>query len=163
MENQNPYVDPPAVATGALTAVVLVGVDGSETSWNALSWACGEARRLRGQAVVVFVSSSTHSGMAAAGFLDGAPFGCGWDESTATECAEALRREVECYAAGHDISLTFVHAHGDAATELLRLATVHHAAQIVVGRSMKARHNLAGSLGRRLVGKRRAPVVVVVP
>jgi len=33
----------------------------------------------------------------------------------------------------------------------------------VVGRSAKARHHVAGSLGRCLVVKRRAPVVVVVP
>jgi nucleotide-binding universal stress UspA family protein len=81
----------------------------------------------------------------------------------AAERADTLRRELERYAADHDVDLIFVHAHGDAASELLRLATALHADQIVVGRSMKARHNLAGSLGRRLAGKREAPVVVVVP
>src|ERR1700689_1795985 len=40
----------------------VVGVDGSENSWYALSWACGEARRLRGRAVAVFVSSSPEAG-----------------------------------------------------------------------------------------------------
>jgi len=34
---------------------------------------------------------------------------------------------------------------------------------VVVGRSAKMRHHLAGSLGRRLVGRKDAPVVVVVP
>jgi len=33
----------------------------------------------------------------------------------------------------------------------------------VVGRSAKMRHHVAGSLGRRLVGRKDAPVVVVVP
>ena len=48
MANQNPYVDPsPPPTVGAATAVVLVGMDGSETSWDAVSWASGEARRLR--------------------------------------------------------------------------------------------------------------------
>jgi len=70
---------------------------------------------------------------------------------------------MEGYAVGHDVDLTFIHATGDAASELLRLATALRADQIVVGRSMKARHHLAGSLGRRLAGKREAPVVVVVP
>jgi Universal stress protein family len=59
MVNRNPHGDPlPLPTVGAATVVVLVGMDGSETSWHALSWACGEARRLRGRAVAVFVSSS---------------------------------------------------------------------------------------------------------
>lgn len=160
--DQNPFVDPsPLPVVGAATAVVLVGIDGSETSWDALSWACGEARRLRGRAVAAFVSSSADSTIAVTALIGA--FDCGWTEAAATERAETLRREVECYAVGHGIDLTFVHAHGDTAAELLRLATVHHADQIVVGRSMKARHNLAGALGCRLIGKRAAPVVVVVP
>lgn len=164
MVNQNPFADPlPQPAVGAATAVVLVGIDGSETSWDALSWACGEARRLRGRAVAVFVSSSADSTIAVTALIGAFPFDCGWNEAAATEHAETLHREVEWYAAGHGVDLTFVHAHGDTASELLRLATVHHADQIVVGRSMKARHNLAGSLGCRLIGKRAAPVVVVVP
>jgi nucleotide-binding universal stress UspA family protein len=166
MVNQNPYVDPlPLPRVGAATAVVLVGMDGSETSWDALSWACGEARRLRGRAVAVFVSSSADNGITvpASAFIGGAPFDCGWNDSTAAERADTLRRELERYAADQDVDLTFVHTHGNAASELLRLATAQHADQIVVGRSMKARHRLAGSLGRRLAGKRGAPVVVVVP
>jgi nucleotide-binding universal stress UspA family protein len=79
------------------------------------------------------------------------------------ERADTLRRELERYAADQDVDLTFIHTHGSATSELLRLATAHQADQIVVGRSMKARHHLAGSLGRRLAGKREAPVVVVVP
>jgi nucleotide-binding universal stress UspA family protein len=164
MVNRNPHGDPlPLPTVGAATAVVLVGMDGSETSWHALSWACGEARRLRGRAVAVFVSSSDGSGIPASAFAGAAPFDCGWNDSVAAERADTLRRELECYDAGHDVDLTFVHTDGDAASELLRLATALHADQIVVGRSMKARHHLAGSLGRRLAGRREAPVVVVVP
>ena len=166
MVNQNPYVDPsPLPRAGAATAVVLVGMDGSETSWDALSWACGEARRLRGRAVAVFVSSSADQGITvpASAFIGAVPFDCGWNDSAAAERADTLRRELERYAVGQDVDLTFVHTHGNAATELLRLAAARHADQIVVGRSMKVRHRLAGSLGRRLAGKRDAPVVVVVP
>jgi nucleotide-binding universal stress UspA family protein len=160
--NQNPDVDPGPSPTVGTAAVVLVGIDGSETSWYALSWACGEARRLQGRAVAVFVGSSAGSGFPAAAVIV-APFDCGWNDSAAAERAEALRRELERYAADHNVDLTFVHTEGDAAAELLRLAAELHADQIVVGRSMKARHYLAGSLGCRLVGKREAPVVVVVP
>ena len=163
MANENPSVDPWPSPTAAAAAVVLVGIDGSETSWGALSWACGEARRLRGRAVAVFVSSSAGGGFPAAAFIGQAPFDCGWHDSAATERADALRRELECYAADHDVHLSFVHIDGDVASELLRLATELHADQIVVGQSMKARHRLAASIGCRLVGTREAPAVVVVP
>ena len=153
----------PSDETAAVRAVVLVGIDGSETSWHALSWACGEARRLRGRAVAVFVSSSADCAFAAPAIIGGVPFDCGWNDSMASGRADTLRRELECYAAGHDVDLTFVHTDGDAASELLRLARVLHADQIVVGRSMKFRHHLAGSLGCRLAGKRHTPIVVVVP
>jgi nucleotide-binding universal stress UspA family protein len=163
MANHNPHADPLPPPTAGAAPVVLVGIDGSPTSWCALSWACGEARRLRGRAVAVFVSSSAASGFPASAFIGQAPFDCGWNDSTATERADALRRELEGYAADLGVDLTFVHTDGDAASELLRLATALHADQIVVGRSTKARRHLAASLGCRLVGKREAPVVVVVP
>jgi nucleotide-binding universal stress UspA family protein len=124
MVNQNPHVDPlPLPAVGAGTAVVLVGIDGSETSWHALSWACGEARRLRGRAVAVFVSSSADNGIPASAFAGAAPFDCSWNDSMAAERTDTLRRELERYAAGLNVDLTFVHTHGNAASELLRLAT----------------------------------------
>ena len=34
---------------------VVVGIDGSDTSWDAFCWACGETRRLGGRTVAVFV------------------------------------------------------------------------------------------------------------
>ena len=43
------------------------------------------------------------------------------------------------------------------------VARAMHADLVVVGRSAKMRHHVAGSLGRRLVGRKDAPVVVVVP
>ena len=119
----------------------------------------GEARRLRGRAVAVFVSSSADSGFAASA-LSALPF---WTSTGTTGGADALRRELECYAADHDVDPSFVHIDGDVASELLRLATELHADQIVVGQSMKARHRLAASVGCRLVGTREAPAVVVVP
>jgi nucleotide-binding universal stress UspA family protein len=142
--------------------VVVVGVDGSDTSWDAFWWACGETRRLGGQVLAVFVSPSASAGT-----------GCTLEAATvvaaAVRCQEAaewavrLRCRLEGYAPDEDIDIAFVHARGDAATELLRIAADRRAGLIVVGRSTKARHHVAGSLGRRLIGKRDAPVVVVVP
>jgi nucleotide-binding universal stress UspA family protein len=165
MVNQNPHVDPPPSPTvGAATAVVLVGVDGSESSWGALCWACGEAQRLRGRVLAALVSSSADLGIAAAGSaLVGFSEAEGGSDLAGTERAQALGHELQSYAADHDLDLTVVHAHGNAASELVRLAVAHHADLIVIGRSTKARHHLPGSLGRRLVDKKEAPVVVVVP
>jgi nucleotide-binding universal stress UspA family protein len=86
----------------------------------------------------------------------------GTDER-ATDEAEHLRDRVERSAAEADLEVRFVHARGDATNELLQVAQAEHADLIVVGRSTKARHHIAGSLGRRLIGKRDVPVIVVVP
>lgn len=152
-------------STSRATATVVVGVDGSDTSWDAFWWACGEARRLGGRAVVVFVSPFAGAGVASAASDIAAVAAVDFAvrDGAARSQADELREEVARYATDHGIELTFVHARGDAAAELLRVAVAEHADQIVVGRSTKARHHLAGSLGRRLVGKRTAPVVVVVP
>jgi nucleotide-binding universal stress UspA family protein len=144
--------------------VVLVGIDGSCTSWDALHWACGEAKRLAGRAVAVFVgpTSGATSATAAASF-GGAVVAYGAIEQTVTDQARELGEQARKYAQDVGIDLTFIHARGDTATELLRIAGCSHADLVVVGRSTKARHHLAGSLGRRLVGRRNAPVIVVVP
>lgn len=150
---------------GAPTAtVIVVGIDGSDTSWDAFCWACGEARRTAGRAIAVFVSPIGGAGAVAAS-VPGSSVGI--DYATLANCAAAqadqLRSQAEAYAAERDISLSFVHVRGAAAKELLRVADADHADLIVVGRSAKARHHLAGSLGRRLTRKRQAPIVVVVP
>lgn len=115
---------------------VVIGSDGSPTSWDAFCWGCGEARRLGGRAVAVF---------------------------TAPDPTEQLRAEILQQTVDQGIDLTFIHAHGDPATELLRVAEAVRADMIVVGKSTKARHRLVGSIGARLIAKRPAPVVVIVP
>ena len=152
-------------AGGPLIATVVVGLDGSGTSWDAFWWACGEARRLDSRVVAVFVSSSAD---ACAAVMASAAVGVSvcdysaWDEAAAAR-AEQLRAEVRRHGDADDLDVAFVHAHGDPARELLRIAGQAAADLIVVGRSGKARHQLAGSLGRHLAVKRGAPIVVVVP
>ena len=155
----------PLPGGGPVTAAVVVaGLDGSKTSWDAFWWACGEAQRLDGRLVAVFVSScadacmavmaSTAAGVAASDYAA--------VERAAAAEARSLRAEVQGH--GSDgLDVAFVHARGDPATELLRVAGEVGADMIVVGRSIKARHQIAGSLGRCLIGKRRSPIVVVVP
>jgi nucleotide-binding universal stress UspA family protein len=146
----------------AISPAVVVGFDGSESSWDALYWACGEARRLGGRAVALFVTGTAGTGIeATACAISGACFVS--SDQISGDRAESLREQAKQFAADQGVQLSFVHTQGDTATEILRLAAAQHADQIVVGRSTKTRHRLAGSLGRRLIGKRNAPVVVVVP
>jgi nucleotide-binding universal stress UspA family protein len=145
-------------------ATVVIGFDGSDASWDALYWACGEARRLCGRALAVFVSASVDAdiAMAAAVGFDAGEFAAVADRAAAAKAGQ-LWSEVQRRGADREIDLAFIHARGDPANELLQVAEAVGADAIAVGRSTKARHRLAGSLGRRLIAKRRAPIIVIVP
>jgi nucleotide-binding universal stress UspA family protein len=84
--------------------------------------------------------------------------------SANAERAARLRDEIESQAArDSDLDLVFIGARGDPGQELVRIAEELKADVIAVGRSAKVRHRLAGSIGRRLLAKRGAPIIVVVP
>jgi nucleotide-binding universal stress UspA family protein len=147
----------------SVSASVVVGIDGSDTSWDAFCWACGETRRLGGRTLAVFVDSSSGGASATAGAFSGAVIAYGTIQQSRMSKVERLNDQVCAYGRDEGVDVAFVHTEGDVAKELLRIANADHAGLIVVGRSTKARHHLAGSLGRRLIGRRGAPVVVVVP
>jgi hypothetical protein len=84
------------------------------------------------------------------------------NEAAGGDQAEVLRGHMYSFAAEHDVDLTFVHTRGEVANELLRIAKANSADLNAVRRSTKVRYRFAGSLGRRLVGSREAPIVVVV-
>jgi nucleotide-binding universal stress UspA family protein len=149
---------------GPVSAVVVVGVDGSDTSWDAFSWACGETRRLGGRTVAVFVgpNPSAASATVSASFT-GTVVPYGVIQQSMTDQAGELGEQVRAYGHDHGVDVAFIHTQGDTAKELLRIANADQADLLVVGRSTKARHHISGSLGRRLVGRRGAPIVVVVP
>jgi nucleotide-binding universal stress UspA family protein len=156
--------DLPSDASQAGTVpVVVVGVDDSESSWDAFWWSCGETRRLGGRIVAAFVRPVTGSGLAAASVIAASPTVDIWCDQAVTELAQDLERKLSEAALEARVDFEFVNAKGDAATELLRIAVARHADLVVVGKSSKVLHHLAGSLGRRLIGKRNAPVVVIVP
>jgi nucleotide-binding universal stress UspA family protein len=144
-------------------ARVVVGIDGSDTSWDAFCWACGETKRLGGRTVAVFVGPVSGGTSAAAASFGGAVVTYGAIQQTISDQAEELSGQVCGYGHDHGVDVSFVHTVGDTAKELLRIANAGQADLLVVGRSTKARHHLAGSLGRRLVGRRDAPIIVVVP
>jgi nucleotide-binding universal stress UspA family protein len=138
--------------------VIVVGLDGSSTSWDALSWAAGEATRSNGSLVAVYVTPEVES---VALFPES--LGYGAVEEARDEVARQLKDEAERRARDIGVHLRFVWERGDTATAITRLAQSMRADLIVVGRSAKMLHHLAGSLGRRLVSRRDAPVIVVVP
>jgi nucleotide-binding universal stress UspA family protein len=147
-------------------AEVVVGLDGSPSSWDAFWWACGEARRCGQRALAVFVSPAPGARaaiVAAACALASVPAAISEWEKAVSEQAALLRSEVERYAAERGLDVSFVHRRGDPAKELLWASEVAKADLIVVGRSCKARHHIAGSISRQLVSKANAPIVVVVP
>jgi nucleotide-binding universal stress UspA family protein len=151
-------VDAPIDTDRGTEAVIVVGVDGSPTSWDAFTWAAGEAARTHGRLIAVYVTPAVEPG---AEF--GAPIDFGAAEEARDEVVEELKREVANRARDLDIKVGFARELGDPANALTRLAHSVEADLIVVGKSCKMFHRLAGSLGRRLVSRHDAPAIVVVP
>src|SRR5580704_16879023 len=162
---QGPHYRVRAAADGSdpTETRVVVGIDGSDTSWDAFCWACGETRRLGGRTVANFVGPICGVASATAASFGGAVVAYAVIQQTMTDQAEELSDQVRTYGRDHGVDVAFVYTQGDTAKELLRIANADHADLLVVGRSTKARHHLAGSLGRRLVGRGGAPIIVVVP
>jgi nucleotide-binding universal stress UspA family protein len=151
--------DKPAIDhTGRPTLVV--GVDGSAPSWDAFAWAAGEARRGNGRIVAVFVTSIIEPEEALG---PTAPLGYAAAADARDQITEALADEVARRAETLGVEVSFVRGIGDAAHVLTEVAHSNHADLVVVGRSAKMLHRLAGSVSRRLVLNRDCPVIVVVP
>ena len=151
-------VDPPATTDGRTAPVIVVGVDGSATSWDAFSWAAGEAARTHAKLIAVYVAPAVEPG---AEF--GAPIDFGAAEEARDEVVAELRAEVENRSRHLDIQVAFARELGDTATALTRVSESTGADLIVVGKSSKIFHRLAGSLGRRLISRPDGPAIVVVP
>jgi nucleotide-binding universal stress UspA family protein len=138
--------------------VIVVGLDGSPSSWDAFSWAAGEAARTNRTVVAVSVIPLTE---AAAAF--GVPLDYAGIERARQEFAGELATEAARRARELGVALRFVTEHGDVTHALADIARGLNANLVVVGRSAKRLHHLAGSLSHRLTSRNDAPVVVVVP
>ncbi len=139
---------------------LVVGIDGSTTSWDAFAWAAGEANRSNGLILAVFVTPLIEP-VEALGST--APLGYADAAKAREQMTEELEAEVARRADALCMEVSFVRATGDATRVLTEVARSQHADLIVVGRSAKMLHRLAGSVGRRLVMSRDSPVLVVVP
>lgn len=149
--------DAPVRNSGA-PPVIVVGLDGSPSSWDAFSWAAGEAARTNGQLVAVNVTPYTEAVVAF-----GVPFDYAGVEQTRREVAAELKRDAIRRADELGVALTFMCEHGNTAHCLTDVAQRLHANLVVVGRSTKVLHHVGRSLSHRLTSRTNAPVVVVVP
>ncbi|MHB8335667.1 MAG: universal stress protein [Acidimicrobiales bacterium] len=140
--------------------VVVVGLNGSSNSWNALIWACTEAIRLRGSvvAVVVIPAKDTESGLTQSPPTENRHA----DIQDQSDWLDYLQNDVQDYALELGVKLTFNFVQGDPVNELVRIANSHQANLIAVGRSASAYNGFAGSLGRRLVANRQVPIIIDV-
>jgi nucleotide-binding universal stress UspA family protein len=149
-----------AAADDAGRPMLVVGVDGSAPSWDAFAWAIGEARRGNGRIAAVFVTPliEPEEALGSTG-----PLGYAAATDARDQVAEELAAEVGRRAAMHGVEVRFIRGIGDPAHVLAEVAHSEHADLMIVGRSAKILHRLAGSVSRRLVLNRKSPVIVVVP
>jgi nucleotide-binding universal stress UspA family protein len=148
----------PTSTDGKKPLVIVVGLDGSPTSWDAFSWAAGQAASSDGQLIAVYAVSPTTAGVAV-----GAPIDFAAIQRVREEVAAQLKEEAQQRAEELGVQMRFVLETGEAMHALTDVAHSMHADLIVVGKSAKILHHFARSLGRRLVSRHDTPVTVVVP
>lgn len=132
-------------------SLLVVGIDGSETSWRALYYAFGLARRQRASvlAVFAFVPLAAFTGIPA----------CTW--TTGQELADELAAAVRILSAEHGVDAEFVCTQDDPVRTLVRLAATRYADAIVIGASRALLHRFVGSKVARTIRRSRRPVTIV--
>ncbi|CAM5397349.1 universal stress protein [Streptomyces sp. WAC 01325] len=135
--------------------VIVVGVDGSDSSLRAAAYAGGLARRQNALLAVVYVQPVMTAGAAL-----GAPVA-----ETTNEIAESLisyiREATERLKGIFDVRWEFHTFQGDPYNGLVKAADDLKADAVVVGASEQAGHRIVGSVAIRLVKAGRWPVTVV--
>ena len=138
-------------------SAILVGVDDSVTALRAAAYTAGLARRQRARVIVVYVSPIAGMALASA---TGASVAVAEKEAY-DEIGKEIADRADLMARELGISVTFIAAHGDPFSEIVRIAKESRADALVVGASLKAGHRLMGSLAVRLVRAGKWPVTVV--
>lgn len=135
--------------------VLVVGIDGSDTSVRAAAYAIGLARRQHSHLVFLYVQSF---GGPFAATPSSAVLMASTQDEMATEFATTIRTYMEELGKSE---WEFRTVRGDIYTELAGTADDVRADGVVVGASMQAGHRIAGSIAVRLVRAGRWPVTVV--
>ncbi|MFE6287261.1 universal stress protein [Streptomyces sp. NPDC057877] len=135
--------------------VIVVGVDGSDSSLRAAAYAGGLARRQRALLAVVYVQP-----LLAGGAALGAPVADTTDE-IAEDLVAQIRDATERVKDIYEIRWEFHTFRGDPYNGLVRAADELKADAVVVGASEQAGHRIVGSVAIRLVKAGRWPVTVV--
>ncbi|MFF4528852.1 universal stress protein [Streptomyces sp. NPDC001407] len=135
--------------------VIVVGVDGSDTSWRAAAYAAGLARRQHALLAIVYVQPVL-AGSAALG----APV-AEVTEEVAEELLAEIRAATERLRGIHEMRWEFHTFRGDPYAGLVKAAEELTADAVIVGASEQAGHRIIGSVAVRLVKAGRWPVTVV--
>ncbi|MGK5626948.1 universal stress protein [Streptomyces sp. URMC 123] len=135
--------------------VIVAGVDGSDTSWRAVAYAAGLARRQNALLAVVYVQP-----VVAAGTALGAPVPEATEE-VAQELLAEIRAAADKLRGVFDVRWEFHTLRGDPYSGLVSAADDLKADAVVVGASERAGHRIIGSVAVRLVKAGRWPVTVV--
>jgi nucleotide-binding universal stress UspA family protein len=131
---------------------LVVGVDGSDTSWRVLYYAFGLARWQNSSVLAVFVKPTTVAG------ADGALVGA-FAEANA-DLADELEPAIQQVAADYGVPTMFIASAGDAVKTLLEIAAERRADALIIGASQTLVHHLMGSKGVRAVRRCHCPVTV---
>jgi nucleotide-binding universal stress UspA family protein len=135
-------------------SLILVGVDGSRTSWRAAAYAAGLARRQHCRLLAVYVERLSAS-------IGMAPGVAAAMNEAASQTAREIEQRLRDAAAEVGLHLEFRAVLGDPWMELNRAATEAKADAVVVGASEHAGHRIVGSLATRMVRAGKWPVTVV--
>ncbi|MGW1075878.1 universal stress protein [Streptomyces sp. NPDC002537] len=135
--------------------VIVVGVDGSDTSWRAAAYAAGLARRQNALLAVVYVQP-----LLAGSAVLGTPV-AEMTEEVAQELLAEIRATAERLRGVYEMRWEFHTFRDDPYTGLVRAADELKADAVVVGTSEQAGHRIIGSVAVRLVKAGRWPVTVV--
>ncbi|MFJ4817996.1 universal stress protein [Streptomyces sp. NPDC088801] len=135
--------------------VIVVGVDGSDSSLRAAAYAAGLARRQHALLAVVYVQP-----VLAAGAALGVPV-AGTTDEVAEDLVAQIRDAAERLKGMFEVRWEFHTFRGDPYNGLVRAADELKADAVVVGASEQAGHRIVGSVAVRLVKAGRWPVTVV--
>ncbi|HEY2672930.1 MAG TPA: universal stress protein [Rugosimonospora sp.] len=133
---------------------LVVGVDGSDTSWRALYYAFGVARRQHATVLAVF-AVPTPIAFGNDGIVVGAI------AEANEQLADELRPAIQTLAVDFRVRAEFICRVGDPGIMLVQVAQEHHADALIVGASQALIHQVFPSNAIRAVRRCRCPVTVV--